>query len=44
MSDPKLAEHLAHWGIDVMKMEKTEKSMAEVNVEAQFWRNFAQLF
>ena len=40
--DPKLAEHLAHWGIDVMKMEKTEKSMAEVNVEAQFWRNSAQ--
>ena len=49
--DPKLAEHLAHWGIDVMKMEKTEKSMAEVNVEAQasaqfcaILRNSAQLF
>lgn len=31
--DPKLAEHLAHWGIDIQKMEKTEKSMAELQVD-----------
>lgn len=23
--DPKLAEHLAHWGINMMQMEKTVK-------------------
>ena len=33
MEDPHLAEHLSHWGIDVMRMEKTEKSMAELTVE-----------
>jgi len=32
VEDPYLAEHLSHWGIDAMKMEKTEKSMAELNV------------
>lgn len=26
VKDPKIAEHLAHWGIDIMKMEKTELS------------------
>ena len=31
--DPKLAEHLAHWGIDVMKQEKTEKTTKELEVE-----------
>ena len=25
VEDPKLADHLAHWGINMMKMEKTEK-------------------
>lgn len=30
--DPLLAEHLAHWGIDIMKQEKTEKTMAELQV------------
>ncbi|EER17206.1 ubiquitin specific protease 5, putative [Perkinsus marinus ATCC 50983] len=33
VSDPKLAQHLEHWGIDVMKMSKTDKSMAEMEVE-----------
>ncbi|CAD7953089.1 unnamed protein product [Amoebophrya sp. A25] len=31
--DPKLGEHLAHWGIDIMKQEKTAKTMAELTVE-----------
>lgn len=31
--DPKLAEHLAHWGINMMMMEKTEKTMAELEIE-----------
>lgn len=30
--DPLLAEHLAHWGIDQTKLEKTDKTMAELQV------------
>eukprot|EP00927_Polykrikos_kofoidii_P060111 TRINITY_DN55174_c0_g1_i1.p1 TRINITY_DN55174_c0_g1~~TRINITY_DN55174_c0_g1_i1.p1 ORF type:complete len:864 (+),score=183.87 TRINITY_DN55174_c0_g1_i1:104-2593(+) len=33
VKDPLLAQHLAHWGIDVMKMEKTDKTLAELEVE-----------
>lgn len=33
VTDPKLAEHLAHWGIDIMKMEKTDKTMAEMEID-----------
>ncbi|TPP59242.1 Ubiquitinyl hydrolase 1 [Fasciola gigantica] len=32
--DPMLAEHLAHFGIDIMLMKKTEKTMAELEVSA----------
>ena len=34
MSDPHLAAHLAHWGINTQAMEKTEKSMTELQIEA----------
>jgi ubiquitin carboxyl-terminal hydrolase 5/13 len=27
VEDPLLAQHLSHWGINMMSMEKTEKSM-----------------
>lgn len=30
--DPLLAEHLSHWGIDMMRMKKTEKTMAEMQI------------
>ena len=33
VKDPKLAEHLAHWGIDIMKLEKTDKTMEELELE-----------
>ncbi|KAK3270733.1 ubiquitin-specific protease ubp14 [Cymbomonas tetramitiformis] len=33
VKDLHLAKHLSHWGIDVMQMEKTEKSMAELNIK-----------
>ena len=33
VTDPGLAGHLAHWGIDVMACEKTEKSMAELEID-----------
>jgi len=33
VKDPKLAEHLAHWGINIMELEKTEKTMAELELD-----------
>lgn len=30
--DPKLPDHLAFWGIDVMQMSKTEKTLQEMEV------------
>lgn len=32
VTDPLLKEHLAHWGINMMQMEKTDKTMAELQV------------
>lgn len=31
--DPELAAHLAHWGINIVEREKTEKSLMEMQVE-----------
>ncbi|KAK9828649.1 hypothetical protein WJX72_001313 [[Myrmecia] bisecta] len=31
--DPKLGEHLAHWGINMLSMSKTEKTMAELQID-----------
>ena len=31
--DPKLSEHLAHFGIDIQSMTKTEKSMLELEID-----------
>lgn len=31
--DPKLGDHLSHWGINMLQMEKTEKSMTELQIE-----------
>ena len=31
--DPHLPEHLAHWGINMLVMQKTEKSMTELEIE-----------
>mmetsp|Transcript_7420 Transcript_7420/g.21943 ORF Transcript_7420/g.21943 Transcript_7420/m.21943 type:complete len:903 (+) Transcript_7420:355-3063(+) len=33
VTDPMLAEHLRHWGINMMQMEKTEKTMAELEID-----------
>lgn len=33
VTDPDLAKHLAHWGINMMTMQKTEKSMAELQID-----------
>jgi len=37
--DTSLGDHLAHWGIDIMKMEKYEKTIEELNID--FNKNFA---
>ncbi|XP_050315105.1 ubiquitin carboxyl-terminal hydrolase 5 isoform X2 [Anthonomus grandis grandis] len=33
VEDPLLAQHLEHWGINISQMEKTEKSMVELELE-----------
>ncbi|CAD1472008.1 unnamed protein product, partial [Heterotrigona itama] len=33
VEDPKLVEHLAHWGINIAQMEKTDKSMIELELD-----------
>jgi len=33
VKDPKLAEHLARWGINIMSLEKTDKTLAELQFE-----------
>ncbi|KAL9614233.1 MAG: hypothetical protein Q9167_001254 [Letrouitia subvulpina] len=32
-TDPELATHLAHWGINIAEREKTEKSLTEMQIE-----------
>ncbi len=32
-TDPELAVHLAHWGINIAEREKTEKSLTEMQIE-----------
>ena len=42
VTDPKLAEHLAHFGINVMQMQ-TEKSMAELQIELNLNHNWGAI-
>jgi ubiquitin carboxyl-terminal hydrolase 5/13 len=39
--DPELVAHLAHWGIDLSGRQKTEKSMAELNIEQNLHWEFS---
>eukprot|EP01026_Neomeris_dumetosa_P037322 TRINITY_DN3020_c0_g1_i1.p1 TRINITY_DN3020_c0_g1~~TRINITY_DN3020_c0_g1_i1.p1 ORF type:complete len:892 (-),score=138.68 TRINITY_DN3020_c0_g1_i1:1653-3944(-) len=41
--DPKLAEHLAHWGINMMQMEKTEKTIAELEIQKNIQFDFMKI-
>ncbi|EFA83032.1 deubiquitinating enzyme [Heterostelium album PN500] len=43
VSDPKLAEHLAHFGINIFQMSKTEKSMAELELDQNLNFEFGKL-
>lgn len=41
VKDPSIASHLAHWGIDIAQQEKTEKSLAELQLEQNVKWDFA---
>ncbi|WIA18510.1 hypothetical protein OEZ85_009963 [Tetradesmus obliquus] len=43
VQDPKLAAHLAHWGINMMQMEKTAKTMAELEIDMNVAYEFSAL-
>jgi len=43
VTDPYLATHLAHWGINMLAMEKTERTMAELQVELNTSYEFSRL-
>lgn len=40
MEDPKLRDHLAHFGIDMDKMSKTDKTMAELDIDLNLAHEF----
>ncbi|PGH17008.1 hypothetical protein AJ79_01392 [Helicocarpus griseus UAMH5409] len=39
--DPKLTEHLAHWGINIADREKTEQSLVEMQIEQNLKWDFS---
>ena len=41
--DPHLSEHLSRWGIDIMKLEKTEKTLSEMEVEMNLNSDWARI-
>lgn len=43
VKDPLLAEHLAHWGIDIMTLEKTDKTLTEIEVEKNMNYDWSKL-
>ena len=40
-TDPELAHHLAHWGINIAEREKTEKSLTEMQIEQNLKWDFS---
>jgi ubiquitin carboxyl-terminal hydrolase 5/13 len=43
VSDPKLAEHLSRWGINIMDLEKTDRTMAELQLELNKSHDFSAI-
>ncbi|MEW5315258.1 MAG: hypothetical protein WDW38_006701 [Sanguina aurantia] len=43
VTDPDLAQHLSHWGINMMQMEKTEKTMAELQLDLNISYEFNKI-
>ena len=42
-TDPEIAKHLAHWGINIAEREKTEKSLTEMQIEQNLRWDFAMV-
>lgn len=40
---PRLGEYLSHWGIDIMRLEKTDKTLAEQEVELNKSYNWSKV-
>ncbi|KAL9630906.1 MAG: hypothetical protein Q9164_006182, partial [Protoblastenia rupestris] len=40
-SDPEIAQHLSHWGINIAEREKTEKSLTEMQIEQNLKWDFS---
>ncbi|KAM5465749.1 ubiquitin C-terminal hydrolase Ubp14 [Microsporum ferrugineum] len=40
-TDPELAQHLSHWGINIAEQEKTEKSLTELQIEQNLKWDFS---
>ena len=43
VTDAKLAEHLSHWGIDIQRLEKTDTTMAELEVKLNMKYDWAKI-
>ncbi|KAJ9512241.1 hypothetical protein QJQ45_012796 [Haematococcus lacustris] len=43
VTDPLLAQHLSHWGIDMMQMDKTAASMAELQLALNTSYEFSRI-
>ena len=43
VTDPLLAEHLAHWGINIMQLEKSDKTVAEMNLDANLQLDWSRV-
>lgn len=41
--DPQLPQHLAHWGINIMTLEKTDKTLSEMDVELNLKYDWSKL-
>ena len=41
--DPLLGKHLQHWGINMLEMEKTEKTMAEMQIDLNMKHEFDKI-
>jgi ubiquitin carboxyl-terminal hydrolase 5/13 len=43
VTDPLLAQHLSFWGIDIMRLEKTDKTLSEMEVDLNMTYDWARI-
>ena len=41
--DPHLSKHLAHWGINMMTMEKSDRTMVELEVDLNYQYDWSRM-